>query len=62
MELRWQVAELVGVPSLRRRLLAASSMDLGVASSTESFGQSESLTTRCVAVATAHCTSKGQVK
>ena len=40
-----QVAERVGVASLRRRLLAASSMDLGVAS-TEAFGQSESLTNR----------------
>ena len=41
-----QVAERVGVASLRRRLLAASSMDLGLASA-EAFGQSEALTTRC---------------
>jgi hypothetical protein len=44
-EMILQVAERVGVASLRRRLLAASSMDLGVAS-TEAFGQSESLTNR----------------
>ncbi len=43
----------MGVASLRRRLLAASSMDLGLASA-EAFGQSEALTTRW-GVAHGHC-------
>lgn len=44
-KISFEVAERVGVASLRRRLLAASSMDLGIASA-EAFGQSEALTTR----------------